>query len=88
MAKAILGRYTKKDTDFAAAIEGWVKRARANIDKLAATAGISRSTYYAHLRNPEKITIRELRAYIRMLDIPEGDIIAALYPDKEGGNVK
>lgn len=88
MSKVILGRYTKKDIDFAAAIEGWVKRARADIDKLAAAAGISRSTYYVHLRKPERITVGELRAYIRMLDIPEEDIIAALYLDKEGGNVK
>lgn len=88
MAKAILGRYTKKDTDFAAAIEGWVKRARADIDKLAAMAGISRSTYYVHLRKPERITVGELRVYIRMLNIPEEDIIAALYLEKEGGNVK
>ena len=84
MARAILGRYTKKDMDFTAAIEGWVKRARADIDKLAASAGVSRSTYYAHLHKPERITVGELRAYIRELDIPKEDIIAALYLDQEG----
>lgn len=85
MAKVILGRYTEKDIKFSAAIEGWVKRARVDINKLAATARISRSTYYAHLRNPEKITIGELRAYIKMLNIPKEDVISALYLDKEGG---
>lgn len=85
MAKVILGKYTEKNINFAAAIEGWVKRARADIDKLAAAAGISRSTYYVHLHKPERITVGELRAYIRMLDIPKEDIIAALYLDKEGG---
>lgn len=85
MAKVVLGRYTEKDIEFAAAIEGWAKRARADINRLAASAGISRNTYYVHLRKPERITVGELRAYIRMLNIPKEDIIAALYLDQEGG---
>lgn len=60
-------------------------RAGAEINKLAAAAHVSRNTYYAHLRKPEQITVGELRAYIKELNIPKEDILAALYLDQEGG---
>lgn len=88
MAKVVLGRYTEKDINFARAIKACVQRAGAEIDKLVAAAHISRCTYYTHLRKPEQITVGELRAYIRELDIPKEDIIAALYLDQEGGQKK
>lgn len=85
MAKVMLGRYTEKDINFARAIKACVLRTGADIDKLATAARISKNTYYAHMREPERITVGELRAYIRMLNIPQEDIIAALYLDREGG---
>lgn len=85
MAKVMLGRYTEKDINFARAIKACVERTGTGIDKLATAARISKCTYYLHLREPERITVGELRAYIRMLNIPQKDIIAALYIDKEGG---
>lgn len=85
MAKVNLGRYAEKNINFARAIKGCVQRAGAEIDKLVATADISRCTYYKHLREPDLITIGELRAYIRMLNIPKEDVISALYLDKKGG---
>lgn len=85
MAKVVLGRYTEKDINFARAIKACVLRAGAEINKLAAAAHVSRNTYYAHLRKPEQITVGELRAYIKELNIPKEDILAALYLDQEGG---
>ena len=85
MAKAILGRYTEKNINFARAIKACVQRTGAEIDRLTAAADISRGTYYKHLREPDLITVGELRAYIKMLNIPKEDVISALYLDKEGG---
>ena len=84
MAVKALGRWTEKNINFARAIRACVQRAGAEIDKLVAVADISRATYYKHLREPDLITIGELRAYIKMLNIPKEDVIAALYFDKEG----
>lgn len=81
MAKVMLGRYAEKNTNFARAIKACVQQAGAEIDKLVAAADISRCTYYNHLRKPDLITIGELRAYIRMLNIPREDVISALYLD-------
>ena len=85
MAKVILGRYTEKNINFARAVKACVQRTGAEIDKLVAAADISRGTYYKHLREPDLITVGELRAYIKMLNIPKEDVISALYLDKEGG---
>ena len=85
MAKVILGRYTEKNINFARAIRACVQRTGAEVDKLVTAADISRATYYKHLREPHLITVGELRAYIKMLDVPKEDVISALYFDKEGG---
>lgn len=84
MAKVILGKYTEKNINFTRAIKACVQRTGAEIDKLVIAADISRGTYYKHLREPDLITVGELRAYIKMLNIPKEDVISALYLDKEG----
>ena len=46
-------------------------------------AHISLPTFYVHLRDPDKITLGEFRAYINTLKIPKEDILDALYLEKE-----
>lgn len=79
MPKKFIGRYTEKDINFARAIRACVERTGTEVIKLIAVADVSRCTFYNHLREPERITVGELRAYIRTLKIPKEDIISALY---------
>lgn len=79
--KQALGRYANKNIEFSSAIKSCRTRTRMSLDKLIQLADISRNTYYVHLREPDKITLGELRVYIRTLNIPKEDIINALYLD-------
>lgn len=76
-----LGQYTDKNVDFARAIRACKERTGTELDKLIKLADISRNTYFVHLREPERMTVGELRVYIHTLKIPKEDIIAALYLD-------
>ncbi len=85
MAKVTLGLWTDKNKSLARKIKSLRIDRDESIDRLADAAQIKRNTYFTHMHDPEKITLRELRAYIRVLRIPREDIIAALYLDQEGG---
>lgn len=74
-----LGQYTDKNINFARVIRACKERTGTDIDKLIKLAAISRNTYFVHLREPERMTLGELRVYIRTLNIPKEDVIAALY---------
>lgn len=81
MPKVALGQYAEKDINFSRAIKSCVTRTGTDLDKLVNKARISRSTYFKHMRAPERITVGELRTYIQTLKIPKEDILAALYLD-------
>lgn len=81
MPKVALGQYAEKDVNFSRAIKSCVTRTGTDIDKLVNKARICRTTYFNHMREPEQITVGELRAYIQMLNIPKEDVLAALYLD-------
>lgn len=83
MPKIALGQWTDKNKSLVRKIKSLRIDRDESIDRLADAARIKRNTYFAHMKDPEKITVRELRAYIRVLRIPAEDIIAALYLDKE-----
>ena len=85
MPKVTLGQYAEKDIDLSRAIKSCVTRTGTDLDKLVNKARITRSTYFRHMREPEQITVRELRTYIQTLHIPKEDILAALYLEKDGG---
>ena len=79
MAKTLLGLYTEKNIEFASAIEAGMKRKRINAAKLAPKIHICFSTHYKHLKNPDDMTVGELRGDIRELDLSEEDVLDALY---------
>lgn len=83
MPKIALGQYAEKDINFSRAIKACVTRTGTDIDKLVKKSRISRSTYFNHMREPERITVGELRMYIQTLKIPKEDVLNALYLDKE-----
>lgn len=83
MAKVTLGRWTDKNESFSRKIKASRIEEGVGIDILAKKAGIKRTTYFRHLRDPEQITLRELRAYCNTLKIPAESLVSAVY---EGGN--
>lgn len=82
MGKATLGIWTEKNTNLSRVIRACMERTGTNREKIVAKARISLPTFYVHLRDPDKITLGELRAYISTLEIPKEDILDALYLDK------
>lgn len=82
MGKTVLGIWTEKNINLSRTIKSCMVRTGENREKLVAKAHISLPTFYAHLRDPDKITLGELRAYINNLEIPKEDILDALYLDK------
>ncbi|MDE7198803.1 MAG: helix-turn-helix domain-containing protein [Lachnospiraceae bacterium] len=83
MAKVTLGKWTDKNESFSRKIRANRIEEGVGIDILAKKAGIKRSTYFSHLRDPEQITLRELRAYCNTLRIPAESLLSAVY---EGGD--
>ena len=79
--KITLVQYTEKDINFSRAIKSCVTRTGTDLNKLVNRAKICRTTYFNHMRDPEQITVGELRVYIQMLKIPKEDVLAALYLD-------
>ncbi len=82
MGKVSLGIWTDKNISLSRSIRSCMERTGTNREKLVAKARISMPTFYKHLRDPDKITLGELRAYIKTLEIPKEDILDALYLDK------
>lgn len=82
MGKTVLGIWTEKNINLSRAIRACIERTGLSREKLVAKAHISLPTFYKHLKDPEKITLGELRAYIDMLNMPKEDILDALYLDK------
>lgn len=83
MAKVTLGKWTHKNESFTRKIRASRIEEGVGIDILAKKAGIERSTYFSHVRDPEKITLRELRVYCNVLKIPAESLISVIY---EGGD--
>lgn len=83
MAKVTLGKWTDKNESFSRKIKASRIEEGIGIDILAKKAGIKRTTYFSHLRNPEQITLGELRAYCNTLKIPAESLVSAVY---EGGD--
>lgn len=70
----------KKNEDFACIIRGYLGRRGKTVsaDDLKKAAGVSHSAFYRHLRQPEQVTLGELRAYRRVLGISDEDILSIL----------
>jgi len=80
-----LGQWTDKNKKLAKKIKSCRVESDVGIDELLKKVRIQRSTYYNHLRDPEKITLGELRTYINTLNIPVETILDALYLKRNGG---
>lgn len=81
---AALGRYAEKDNKFACVIRFRMGVEKVDWKKLIKKVGVSQTTHFKRLKEPESMTVRELREYINALKISKEDVIDALYLDGRG----
>ena len=75
MPKVTLGRFTEKDKRFVKSVKkGLIEKEKKAID-LAARCGTSPKTVYGRYKNPENMTVKELRVYIKFAGITKEDVI-------------
>lgn len=79
MPKVILGEWTEKDRQLSRNLKSCLIRSGKKEADVARKAGNTLPTIYNHYRQPGNITIRELRAFIQVADVPKEDILDALY---------
>lgn len=78
MPKVVLGQYTEANKRFRQLIEAGLILREKKRDELTTKARMSRATYYNRLRNPESMTVKELRIYRRELGISDEDLLSVL----------
>ncbi len=79
MPKVILGEWTAKDQQLSRNLKSCLIRAGKKDSDVARKAGNSDRTIRSRYKQPADITIRELRAFIQVADVPKEDILDALY---------
>lgn len=78
-----LGMYGEKNKRFADVIEAYMKLARVDYKKLMEKAGRNASTFYRRRDEPGMMTVSDLRTYIRVLKLPEEEVLDFLYDKRE-----
>ena len=82
MPKVSVGLFTEKNARFIRNVKaGLVKNGKENKD-LTSRTGRSTRTVYNKYRHPEKLTVTELRAYIKEASLPEQEVLDFLYEGK------
>ena len=49
---------------------------------MAKRAGVSQNTFFCHCREPDRITIKELRAYVQEAKIPEEYVLNFIFQNR------
>lgn len=78
-----LGLYGEKNKCFFDVVEAYMKLTRTDYKKLMEKSHRSPSVFYKRKNEPEKMTVSELRAFIRTLKIPEEEVLNFLYDKRE-----
>ena len=82
MPKVSVGLFTEKNARFIRNVKaGLVKNGKENKD-LTSRTGRSTRTVYNKYRHPEKLTVTELRAYIKEASLPEQEVLDFLFEGK------
>ncbi len=79
MPKVILGEWTEKDRQLSRNLKSCLIRAGKKNADVARKAGNTAHTICNHYKRPELITVKELRAFIQVANVPKEDILDALY---------
>ena len=78
-----LGLYGEKNKRFFDVVEAGMKMSRTDYKKLMEKSQRSPATYYKRKREPESMTVSELRAFIRTLGISEEEVLDFLYDKRK-----
>ena len=78
-----LGMYGEKNKIFFDVVEACMKLTRTDYKKLMEKSNRSPSVFYKRKNEPEKMTVSELRAFIRTLKIPEEEVLNFLYDKRK-----
>ena len=78
-----LGMYGEKNKRFGDVVEAYMKLARVDYKELMEKAGRYPTTFYQRRDDPEKMTVSDLRTYIRVLKLPEEEVLNFLYNKRE-----
>ena len=82
MPKVSVGTFTEKNVRFVRNVKaGLILKGKENKD-LTTRTGRSTRTVYNKYRYPEKLTVAELRAYIKEASLSKEDVIDFLYEDR------
>lgn len=79
MGKVTLGQWTDKNEEFVGKIKGKVEELKKNGRKLSIASGMGGNTYYSRMNDIEKMTVKELRVYVKELEIDEWDLLNFIY---------
>lgn len=83
MPKVILGQWTEKNIDFVKRMKSCMVLSGKKYMDMAKRAGITQDTFYRHCREPDKMTVKELRAYVQEAKIPEEYIINFIFQSRK-----
>lgn len=83
MPKVILGQWTDKNNAFTRNMKACMIQSGKKYTDMAKRAGVSQNTFFCHCREPDRITIKELRAYVQEAKIPENCILDLIYQKRK-----
>lgn len=83
MGKVKLSEAEEQRRFLSRVIESNMKRYDVDCQKLLKCTGTSRSTHYGRLRNPDSMTLRELKVYVKALQISDDDLLYAIRGEKK-----
>lgn len=82
MPGVALGQWTKKDEQFARDLESGLTKRGKNHKNLMKKTGRSYSAIHKRYKQPETITVAELRVFIQEADLSEGDVLDFLFRNR------
>lgn len=82
MPKVSVGIFTEKNTRFIRNVKSGLMKNGKDYKDLVRRSGTSFKTVYTKYQYPEKLTVTELRAYIKEASLPENEVLDFLYEGK------
>ena len=82
MPKVILGQWTDKNNAFTRNMKACMIQSGKKYTDMAKRVGVSQNTFFCHCREPDRITIKELRAYVQEAKIPEEYVLNFIFQNR------
>lgn len=82
--KVSIGKWTQKDSDFSKNMKACMIICGKKYTDMARRAGVSQNTFFCHCREPERMTVKELRAYVQEAKIPEEQVLNFIFQGRGG----